>query len=92
VPDGAEHAFALSHHNANVLISFVDNDQASVRTSLYAWHRFSPEHRPRLWGYYYDEVVRTPAGWRFSVRQLRIAGAESGDGDWHPNWPGRPFG
>jgi hypothetical protein len=55
-----------------------------VRTSLYAWHRFSEDHRPRLWGYYHDVVVRTLDGWRFAARQLRIAGTESWDGDWLP--------
>src|ERR1700685_3265112 len=28
---------ATSHHNANVLVKFVDADHASVRTSVYAW-------------------------------------------------------
>src|SRR4051812_27253878 len=28
---------ATSHHNANILITFEDEDRASVRTSVYAW-------------------------------------------------------
>jgi hypothetical protein len=37
---GGEFA-ATSHHNANVLVRFDDADRASVRTSVYAWHKRS---------------------------------------------------
>jgi ketosteroid isomerase-like protein len=76
-----------SHHNANVLVDFDDDDRASVRTSLYAWHRTTAGETPRIWGYYHDVVVRTPEGWRFSSRQLRVAGNEGWDIAWHPLHP-----
>src|SRR5580658_10391933 len=30
---------ATSHHNANILVTFLDSNHASVRTSVYAWHQ-----------------------------------------------------
>ena len=41
-PDGG--FAATSHHNANIFVTFVDNDHASVRTSLYAWHQRDRRH------------------------------------------------
>ena len=74
-----------SHHNANVLISFEGDDRASVRTSLYAWHETSQGTNPVMWGAYYDVVVRTPEGWRFAQRELRVAATENWwQCDWHP--------
>ena len=70
---------ATSHHNANVLVTFEGPDRASVRTSVYAWHQRSDGSTPRLWGYYYDSVVRLPEGWRIAERQLRTLGVE----DWN---------
>ena len=70
---------ATSHHNANVLVTFEDPDHASVRTSVYAWHRRADGGTPRLWGYYHDSVVRLPEGWRIAQRQLRTIGVE----DWN---------
>jgi 3-phenylpropionate/cinnamic acid dioxygenase small subunit len=68
---------ATSHHNANILVTFEDRDHASVRTSVYAWHRRSDGVAPRLWGYYHDSVVRLPDGWRIAERQLRTLGTEN---------------
>ena len=75
-PDGGY--AGTSHHNANVLVTFEDLDHASVRASVYAWHRRADGTTPRLWGYYHDIVVRLPEGWRIAQRQLRMLGAE----DW----------
>ena len=82
---GAGRGFVVtSHHNANVLVSFEGDDRASVRTSCYAWHETSQGATPRIWGAYYDVVVRNPEGWRFARRQLRVAGSENWDAEWHP--------
>ena len=75
---------ATSHHNANVLMTFEGDDRASVRTSVYAWHRASGDVTPQVWGYYYDVAVRTPEGWSLAERQLRVAGSESWANDWLP--------
>jgi SnoaL-like domain len=63
---------ASSHHNANVLIEFTGPDSADVKTWLIAWHLISGQ-TPHVYGVYFDKVVRTPDGWRFRERQLRVA-------------------
>lgn len=75
---------ATSHHNANVLVTFAADDRASVRTSVYAWHRRKNGTTPSLWGYYHDTVERGPEGWRIATRQLRVLGVDDWDADWHP--------
>ena len=73
---------ATSHHNANVLVTFGDDDNANVLTSVYAWHTLNDGVTPRLWGYYHDSVARTSEGWRIAKRELRVLGVE----EWHSNW------
>jgi hypothetical protein len=73
-----------SHNNANVLVTFDGPDRADVVTSLYAWHHASDGPNPRVWGYYYDKVVRTPGGWLLSYRQLRVSGQENFPIEWIP--------
>jgi hypothetical protein len=75
---------ATSHHNANVLVTFGDDDHATVRTSLYAWHQRADLTTPRVWGYYHDTAERGPAGWLIATRQLRVLGAEDWDAPMHP--------
>jgi hypothetical protein len=79
------HAFlATSHHNANVLVTFDDADHAHVSTSLFAWHQAVEGPNPRVWGYYFDEVERTPEGWLIARRELRVGGQENFDVEWTP--------
>jgi 3-phenylpropionate/cinnamic acid dioxygenase small subunit len=75
---------ATSHHNANVLITFDDDDHATVKTSVYAWHRQTDGQTPSLWGYYRDGFVRLPEGWRIAARQLRVLGLEHWPTEMHP--------
>lgn len=75
---------ASSHHNANVLVTFDGPDRANVRTSVAVWHRTSDGGEPRIWGYYYDVVERTSAGWRLAARQLRVAGSQGFEAEWLP--------
>jgi 3-phenylpropionate/cinnamic acid dioxygenase small subunit len=75
---------ATSHHNANVLVTFEDLDHASVRTSVYAWHKRPDGVTPQLWGYYHDTVVRLSEGWRIAHRQLRVLGAADWPMEMHP--------
>ncbi len=74
---------ATSHHNANVLVMFADQDHASVRTSVYAWHQRADGVTPRVWGYYHDTVVRCPDGWRIAERQLRTLGTQHWNMEMH---------
>jgi hypothetical protein len=73
---------ATSHHNANVLVTFGDDDNARVLTSVYAWHTRNDGGTPRLWGYYHDSVTRTSEGWRIATRELRVLGVEDWPSDW----------
>ena len=75
---------ATSHHNANVLVAFDDDDHATVATSVYAWHQRTDLTTPRLWGYYHDTVERGPDGWRIASRQLRVLGTEDWGAEMHP--------
>jgi 3-phenylpropionate/cinnamic acid dioxygenase small subunit len=67
-----------SHHVSNVVIDFTDDDTATVRSVLYAWHKYNRE-RPDgvVMGQYHDILVRTPEGWRIKRRELKHAGTET---------------
>lgn len=66
-----------SHHVSNIVIEFADDEAASVRSVVYAWHRYSRE-RPDsyVWGQYRDDVVRVDGVWRFRKRVLCNAGSQ----------------
>jgi hypothetical protein len=84
-PSGGSGGYrATSHHNANVLVTFDDDDHATVRTSVYAWHQRSDLTTPRVWGYYHDTAERGPDGWLIATRQLRVLGVENWDAAMHP--------
>lgn len=66
---------ATSHHVSNVVVDLVSEDEATVRSVLYAWHRYTRD-RPdsHVWGQYHDVMVRVDGQWRFKRRELRAAG------------------
>jgi hypothetical protein len=68
---------ATSHHVSNISIDFRSDDEATVRSVVYAWHRYS-RSRPDgiLWGQYHDTVVRVNGEWRFKRRELRTTGVQ----------------
>jgi hypothetical protein len=67
-----------SHHVSNVVIDFVDEDTAQVRSVLYAYHNY---HRERpdgiVYGQYHDVFKRTEDGWKIQRREMQTAGVES---------------
>jgi len=67
-----------SHHVSNVAIDFTDEDTATVRSVLYAWHNYQRD-RPDgvVMGQYHDILVRTADGWRIKRRELKHAGTEN---------------
>lgn len=75
---------STSHHNANVLVDFDDDDHATVRASVYAWHQRKNMTTPMLWGYYHDTVERSPGGWLIATRELRVLGLDDWDAAMHP--------
>lgn len=67
---------ATSHHVSNIVVDFPAVDRAAtVRSAVYAWHRY-PDGRPdgHFYGQYHDEVVRVDGRWLFASRELRGAG------------------
>jgi ketosteroid isomerase-like protein len=66
---------ATSHHVSNIVVDFLSDDEATVRSVLYAWHRYTRD-RPdgHVWGQYHDVMVRVDGQWRFKRRELRAAG------------------
>jgi hypothetical protein len=61
---------------SNIVVDFGPGyATATVRSVLYAWHRYRKE-RPdgHFFGQYHDELVRTDEGWRFARRELRASG------------------
>lgn len=76
--------FQRTHHvTTNYVLDFAgDGDRASVRFNLIATHVYAEEVREELGqepgarftvgDYYEGEVVRTPAGWRFSRQTLHV--------------------
>jgi uncharacterized protein (TIGR02246 family) len=69
---------ATSHHVSNIAVEFTGEDEATVRSVLYAWHRYRKD-RPdsHVWGQYHDVMVRVDGQWRFKRRELRAAGTKA---------------
>lgn len=61
-----------SHHNSNIVIDFVSDTEANVRSIVLAVHRYTKE-RPDgiLHGQYFDTVVKQNGQWKFKRRELR---------------------
>lgn len=81
---------ATSHHVSNIEITFLDADNASGITYVYAWHRHRDD-RPdaHVWARYHDRFVRTAAHdnasrWLIAERVLRVAGQQDFDVAWYP--------
>lgn len=72
-----EYFQGTSHHVTNIVVDFTSADEATARSVLYAWHRYTKD-RPdgHVWGQYHDVFVRTDDGWRFKRRELRASGTQ----------------
>ncbi len=57
----------VRHHVANPLIT-LDGDTAEAWSCFSVWSNNGPDHA----GAYHDRLVRTPEGWRFAHRRVRI--------------------
>ncbi len=72
---------ATAHILGSIAVD-VDGDRATSEAYVTAWHWLkvrpgSPATRPAdfaLVAVYFDELVRTPAGWRVRHRRLQVAG------------------
>jgi hypothetical protein len=65
---------SYTHHSNTTVMVEVDGDRASVVTNVRAWHRGGPNDDKVMEaiGRYYDDFVRTPAGWRIARRHEEI--------------------
>jgi 3-phenylpropionate/cinnamic acid dioxygenase small subunit len=63
---------ATTHHVSNIVVSFVSDTEARVRSIVLALHRYRKE-RPDGWlfGQYHDVVVKEGGRWKFKRRELR---------------------
>ena len=63
-----------SHHNSNIVIDFISDTEADVRSIVLAVHRYTRE-RPDgiLYGQYLDRVVKVGGHWKFKRRELRTS-------------------
>ena len=61
-----------SHHNSNIVVDFVSDKEATIRSVVLAVHRYTRE-RPDgiLYGQYFDHVVKVDGRWKFKRRELR---------------------
>src|SRR6478735_7764479 len=66
------------HHLLNVYHVTLDGDQAKTLSYLTSYHVFekNPEAAIILVARYYDELKRTPSGWKISKRIMELLGAE----------------
>ena len=65
------------HFMPNTVITDIDADTASLRTqALITWQMLSKQALPQpvQAGYYDSLVVRTPDGWKFKRREVRLNG------------------
>jgi uncharacterized protein (TIGR02246 family) len=56
----------------NVVVK-LNGDTATARTTIQEFMRNSEGAGMQMWGTYYDDVVRTPEGWKFTLRRYRCA-------------------
>jgi len=61
----------------------LNGDTATARVTMQEMMRAADGSGMQMWGTYYDDLVRTAAGWRFTLRRFRTAifeaAAPSGD-------------
>ena len=80
---GVGHLDATHHVITNLVIEFIDDDRAHVRSYLTAQHVRRGLTSGELFtvgGHYEDRVVRTDAGWQLESKVLRVTwtGGNSG--------------
>lgn len=57
----------------HAVVIHLNGDSATVRTTMQEMMRGPDGSGMQMWGTYYDDVVRTEAGWRFKLRRFRTA-------------------
>lgn len=80
---------ATSHHLSNVRVEpGTDGRTASARAYVYAWHQANDGSQFEVWGRYVDQLRLEDDGrWRFTQRQVLVAGAHGIDASTFPRLP-----
>lgn len=66
-----------SHHLSNIRIRFEGRERAHASSYVFAWHRQASDGKERkLFGRYYDDLVKTAEGWKIRRRRLMAAGED----------------
>ena len=79
------YGFKATHHAITNHRVTVDGDTAHVRAHIRAEHWLSPElagDEPNCWlvvGFYDDDAIRTPDGWRLQRVKLTVTHQENAD-------------
>ena len=77
--------FVATHHAITNHRIAVDGDRATIRAHIHAEHWIDPAEAgdgPQCWvavGFYDDEAVRTPDGWRLSAVRLTMTHSTGGE-------------
>ena len=93
-----------SHHVANVQVEFSGDNEALVRSYVYAWHERADGSTATILGQYHDRFIREDRGWLIAERRMLMNGCDAGftvdinrlerisppDGWVAPNIDGRP--
>lgn len=67
-----------SHHLANVQMEFSGDDEALVRSYVYAWHERSDGSTATIFGRYHDRFIREDGSWRIGERRMLMNGCDAG--------------
>ena len=80
---------ATSHHLSNVRVEpGPDGRSASARAYVYAWHQANDGSQFEIWGRYVDELrLEADGRWRFTHRQVLVAGGHGIDVSTFPRVP-----
>ncbi len=67
-----------SHHLTNVQVEFNGDNEALVRSYVYAWHERADVSTATIMGQYHDRFVREHKGWRIAERRMLMNGCDAG--------------
>ncbi len=67
-----------SHHLTNARIDFAGDDEAHVRSYVYAWHERADGSTATVLGQYEDRFVRQDKRWRIAERRMLMNGCDAG--------------
>ena len=67
-----------SHHLTNVQVEFDGENEALVRSYVFAWHERADASTATILGQYQDRFIREDRGWRIAQRRMLMNGSDAG--------------